>query len=90
MSKKKYYQGGDDRKAESRGMKRAMAKKKSGGDMLPYYSNDMSAMPQQVIMREYKDAGYIDRGNYPDTYDEKNAQENRMVSKAVKQLFRDY
>jgi len=73
MAKKKYYNGKDS--AQS-------------GDMLPMYSKDMSAMPQQVIMREYKKEDYIDRPEYPDTYNEKNAQENKMVAKAKSQLFR--
>jgi uridine kinase len=90
MAKKKYYQGGDDRKAESRGMKKAMDKGYKSEDMMPMYSSDMAAMPQQVIMREYKKEDYIDRGQYADTYSEKNREENAMVSKAKSQLFKGY
>lgn len=90
MAKKKYYQGGDDRKAESRGMKKAMRKGSGSGDMLPMYSSEMAAMPQGVVMREYSKDTYIDRGEYPDTYSEKTRQDNAMVSKAKSQLFRGY
>jgi len=71
MAKKKYYD------------------KKSGnaGDMMPMYSDAMSGMPQEVVMKEYKRSEYIDRGSYPDTYNEKEREYNQMVSKAKKQLF---
>jgi len=72
MAKKKYY----DKKAGK------------GGDMMPMYSDSMSGMPQEVIMREYKRSEYIGRPEYADTYNEKEREYNHMVSKAKKQEFK--
>lgn len=83
MPKKKYYQGGDDRKAESHGMSKGYKSK----DMMPMYSSDMAAMPQQVVMREYAHEDYMGRPEYADTYSEKNREYDKMVGKIKKQEF---
>jgi len=91
MAKKRYYQGGDDRKAESAGMEKYEHKmsshKSSSKDMMPMYSDDFAAMPQEVIRREYSKDAYIGRPEYADTYAEKDRQNDKMISKVKKQEF---
>lgn len=71
-----------------------MAKKKfhsakaSKGDMLPMYSDAMAGMPQEVMMKSYRNENYASCPEYPDTYSEKNKEYDAMIAKMNKQSFR--